>query len=73
MFHISSPSHCKFVVFLKNFHMCVCVCRYEHVCARRGCQIDSLELEVQAVVSHLMWVLGTALKYSVRPASVLNH
>ena len=36
--------------------VCACVCA--HACAR------TLELESQAVVSHLTWLLGTKFRYS---------
>ena len=31
------------------------------------------ELELQSVMSHLMWVLGTELESSVRPVHTLNY
>jgi hypothetical protein len=34
---------------------------------------DSLKLELQMVVSHQPWSLGTKLKSSARTAYVLNH
>lgn len=33
---------------------------------------NAMELEFQAVVSHLPWVLGNKLGYSVRAAITLN-
>lgn len=39
----------------------------------RGDQKWLLELEFQAVVSHLMWLLGTELRSSSGAASTLNH
>ena len=35
--------------------------------------LDPLELGIQAVVNHLMGVLGIELESSVRAANVLNH
>lgn len=35
--------------------------------------LDLLELELKAVVSHLIWVLGIEPRSSVRAASTLNH
>jgi hypothetical protein len=34
---------------------------------------DSLELELQAVVRYLMWVMGTELRSSGRVVNALNH
>jgi hypothetical protein len=34
---------------------------------------DPLELELQAVSSHLMWVLGTKARTSIQAASTLAH
>lgn len=34
---------------------------------------DSLELELQAVVSYLSWVLGTELGPSTKAGHALNH
>lgn len=38
--------------------------------ARRGCQSDFLELELQMLVSCVMWVLGSKLTPCVAPACV---
>ena len=53
------------ILFVFNYmYLYVSVCEYAHVDA--GTQggkkkaSDPLELKLQAVVSHLMWVLGTA-------------
>lgn len=35
--------------------------------------MDPLELKLQAVVTHCMWVLGTELRSSGKSASTLNH
>lgn len=52
-----------------------------HVCIWTTCVMcyegqkrvpDLLELELQTVVSHPVWVLGTELRSSVRAAIVLN-
>lgn len=58
--------------------MCICVCLHECMpCVCRclwrpesmwGC----LELKFQAVVTHLIWVLGSKFGFSIRTASTLN-
>jgi hypothetical protein len=35
--------------------------------------VDALELELQAVVSHLRWVLGTKFQSLARTVLALNH
>lgn len=48
----------RFILFLC---ICLCVCMYTCVCtAPRGQNrvLNALELELQAVVNHLTWVLG---------------
>ena len=65
--------------------MFVCECKdkvsvYEFVCMHMyvvvyGGQkkvLESLELELQVIVSHLMWVLGTKFQSSGRGVSTLN-
>ena len=54
--------------------MCVSVEVHAHACsALRAWRktLDTLQLELQAVVGHLMWVLGTELGFPGRAASVL--
>lgn len=60
--------------------MCICVvlCVYKHthvwVPAEAKEDVRSpLELQIQAVVSHLEWVPGIKPRSSVRAASTLNH
>lgn len=43
------------------------------VCERVLERSDPLQLKLQAFVSHLVWVLGTRLQFSVRAVSALNH
>lgn len=50
--------------------MCVYAC--EIWCLWRPGAVDSLKVELQAVESHLMWVLGTKLRCSAPTASALN-
>lgn len=54
----------------------MCVYVYDRMCVGiyRGQKrlLDSLELETQAAVSCLMWVLGIEPGFSVKAASVLN-
>jgi hypothetical protein len=55
--------------------MYVHVCTYAHVCGTyRGQKrtSDSLELELQAVMSWLMWVQGTEVKPSGGAPSLLD-
>ena len=59
------------LLFFKKICVCVCVC----VCGVHGGQkrvSDPLELELQVVVSRLMWVLVTELRSSTRAARALN-
>lgn len=56
--------------------MGICVCVYMNMSAgtleaRRGDR--PLELEFRALMSYLVWVLGTKLGSSAREASPLNH
>lgn len=52
-------------VYVKEYHMCVYAYGRQKVW-------ESLELELQVVMSHLMWVLGTELWPSKRAASPFN-
>lgn len=62
-----------------DVHMCdVCLWRLGWMCIRvqvpwRSEAIDSLVLELQAGVSHQMWVLGTKLGSSAGALSVLKN
>lgn len=38
--------------------------------AKRG--LDPLDLELQVIVNHSTWILGTDLKSSARAANILN-
>lgn len=60
------------------FPLCVYMGRgehYIHECRRprRPEASDSLKLELQALVSHLAWVLGIKRKTSGRVVHALNH
>ena len=50
-----------------------CVCAHECRCPRRPETLHPLELISQAVVSHLMSVLGTQLRSSGRIGHALHH
>lgn len=55
--------------------ICVCMCTHWRTCLaseaqKRGSNL--LELELQTVIIHLMWVLGTKLYFSEGAASDLN-
>jgi hypothetical protein len=57
--------------------VCVCVCVTVHVStvpgeATRGHQIDPLKLKLQAVMSHLTWILGAEFRSSVRTIKAFN-
>lgn len=80
---ISAISYClsfflslKFFTFYLHVYMCVCVivC-YMCVDAKGGPKkvLDPLELDLQVVMSHLKWVLGTKLRSFERDASTLNY
>ena len=59
---------------LKSLCVCVCVCMCECRCLKSsGKGARPLELELQAVVSCIMWVLGTVSGPSVRAANALNQ
>jgi hypothetical protein len=70
-----------FTMLFLSFHMCVCVCVYvgTHAHVHLGLHIgwkrasDLLELELQAVVNCLEWVLGTECRSSPRVVNALNH
>ena len=67
------------------YFVCVCVCMDVCVCMlvyvtcvqvpteAREEELDPLDLKLQVVVSHPMWVLGTELGSSGRAASSINH
>jgi hypothetical protein len=42
------------------------------VCGSQKMVLDFLELELQVVVSHPEWVLGTELRSSARAVCILN-
>ena len=63
-------------VFLSCVHVCVYLC--VGVGGGRGCERESdvspqPQLLLQAVLSYLMWVLGTEFESFGRIAGVLNH
>lgn len=55
--------------------ICVClcvVCALRCRCLERSEVSDPLELELQVVVNHAVWVLGTKLGSFARAVSALN-
>ena len=58
--------------------VCVCVCMYIYLLCIYRCPqrpeegIGTLELDLEEVMSHLRWVLGTEPRSSARAASALN-
>lgn len=74
-------SDVQFLIFVNETNHLKCKCKHEYVClcprahecrGQRGCQIH-IQLEEQAVVSHLTWELEPEFKSSGRAASILNH
>jgi hypothetical protein len=54
--------------------MCVCVCgRCVGTCGDQKRVLDLLELELQVVMNHPIWVLGTKLGSPGRAARALKH
>lgn len=51
--------------------LCRCVCM--NAASFRGHRQTQVELETQAIVSHLAWVLGTKLLSSARAVTILHH
>jgi hypothetical protein len=43
------------------------------LCLQVTLALYSLELKLQMVVSHPVWILGAKLGFSVRVGSILNH
>lgn len=61
---------CVCVRTLVHVHICFCVCMGS--CGGQQTSLDSLELELQVVVSCHMWALGTELGSSGSAASTIN-
>lgn len=63
---------CDFFGDLDCVYVCVSMCNHAHAGTYRGQKrpLDLLDLEVRAVVSRPMWVLG--IESSARAASTLN-
>jgi len=55
------------------FKLCVCVCAYKHRHPQRVGISGPLELELQTVVSCIMWLLGTELWTFGRAERAANH
>jgi hypothetical protein len=60
--------------------MCICVCGGGGVGMCKYVQVPKeaeasgfLEMTLQAIVGHLIWMLGTKLGSSAREVGVLNH
>lgn len=67
----NSKDACKFPTFL--FRSRVCVYAHEHMQRPEERALDPLELELQAVGSCLVWMLGTELGSSTRSARPPNY
>lgn len=58
---------------LVNLNNYIYLNKYECRCSRGSEVLDLPELELQAIVNNLTWVLGTELGSSARPVHALNH
>lgn len=75
----ASERHCEVLLFfLRTFlfmHLCMYV--YLHVQvppeAKDNMESSAMELELQVVVSHSIWVPGTEPQFSTRAANVLDN
>ena len=57
----------RFILFLHGVYVYACGVRVPGCrCLRNPAVLDLLEVELEAVVSCLMWVLGTTLVYSLQ-------
>jgi hypothetical protein len=75
MIYISLGGFC-FKIFISFFIMWVWgggICAHEGGCLRRSEVLDLLELELQRVVSCLLWLLRTELQSSARAVLTPNH
>lgn len=80
--HPSQPLHstsCPLVLFIYYLFIFMCMCVSLCVChipvgSYQGQKrvLDPLEPELQAVMNHLLWVLGTFTVSSARAASTVN-
>ena len=58
-----------FAFFQNHVHACMCACMHMHACSHKGQRRwIPLELELQAVVSYLAWMLGTKCQSSGKAA-----
>ena len=70
---------CVYVCMCVCMCVCIYVCMYVCVCMYVGNHgvrkraMDTLQLELQTVVSCLRWVLGTRLSSSAKAVITLNH
>lgn len=67
---------CTFFLFEIYSKLCVfvcCVTTYTGTPRDQGRGLDALELGLQAIVSHLVWVLGIKLGSFGRAVSAVNH
>lgn len=73
--HLQAHSHLLQDRFEESFCWCMCVCRIDATnlgaCRGRKRTLNAPELELQAAVDQLVWVLGTEVGSSGR-RSVLN-
>ena len=75
---VVGPFKIKFYFIFKNFGFGVCICvgcihSNARMCSWRPKALDPMELGLQAVVSHLMWMLGIKLWSSARAVHTLSH
>lgn len=61
-----------FLFIYMRVHTIICICAY--VCGNsQRLVLGPLEMELQVVVRHLIWVLGPKLWPSSRAANILKH
>lgn len=69
---LSHPKYFIFVLFMCICVLCICVRLYAGACRSRKGVPDSPELELQAVVSHQIWVQETEFGSSARAVGTLR-
>lgn len=74
IFKINESTFKAFFLLFVYVYVCVCVSVYVwHMYAGTFGRSQFPQLDLQALVSHLAWVLGTELVFSERATSTANH
>lgn len=60
---------CVYVVCSMCVYACVHVCVHPGACGNQKMALDSLELELKAVLNYPMWILGSEFGFSGRTGS----